>query len=634
MTKTSQLESGSEILVPLNKLKKSPRNVRKVAHTAADIEALAASIGANGLLQNLVVEPETDGDGAETGFYLVTIGEGRRLAQLLRAKRRQIKKTELIRCMLDTDHDAHEVSLAENVIRSAMHPADEYEAFALLHTEKGMAAEDIAARFGVTPAVVRQRLKLGAVSPALITLYRADSMTLEQLMAFTITDDHSRQEAVWNTLGYDTGAYSIRRALTEGQVAASDRRARFVGAEDYIEAGGVVTRDLFDDENGGYFADPDLLDRLVLRKLEGEASSVRQEGWAWVMTVPEFDYRMSSEMRRCYPQQPEVGPEAQAQIDALSAQYDELAVEAERGDGSEDVEARLAELEASMEALKGEPVYAATDIAAGGAFVSLGYDGGVRVERGFIRKADEAPGQREGGDGERMDGSAGREAAVALPDKLVAQLTAYRTLALRKAVAARPDVAFIAVVHALVVPTFYVGSRASCLDLTASSAFLANHTPGIDESALGRAFGNQHTALATGLPEDVQDLWNVLQGFTQEKLMQLLAHCAALTIDCVVRVRGGSSPTLKHADALAQAVSLDMSGHWQPTAANYLGQVTKAVIVEAVREGVSEQAASQLADLKKSAMVEAAERLLADKGWLPVVLQLRQPTNVGVSTAT
>jgi ParB family chromosome partitioning protein len=92
-----------------------------------EIEALAASIAVKGLLQNLVVEPERDADGGETGHYLVTIGEGRRLAQLLRAKRKQIKKNAPIRCMLDTEHDAHEISLAENVIRTNMHLADQFE---------------------------------------------------------------------------------------------------------------------------------------------------------------------------------------------------------------------------------------------------------------------------------------------------------------------------------------------------------------------------------------------------------------------------------------------------------------------------------------------------------------------------
>ncbi len=105
MTDTIQTEavSGIQIFVPLNKLKKHPRNARKVPHGEPAIEALAASIHHKGMIQNLVVEPEMK-DGAATGFYLATAGEGRRQAQLLRAKRKQIKKTEPIRCWLDTEN--------------------------------------------------------------------------------------------------------------------------------------------------------------------------------------------------------------------------------------------------------------------------------------------------------------------------------------------------------------------------------------------------------------------------------------------------------------------------------------------------------------------------------------------------
>jgi hypothetical protein len=113
-----------------------------VTDTKAEIEALAASIKANGLLQNLIIEPEHDKKGRATGYYLVTAGEGRRLAQLLRAKRKEIAKTAPIRCVVDTEHSAEEVSLTGNTVRSDMHPADQYEAFAKLHNEQGLAAED------------------------------------------------------------------------------------------------------------------------------------------------------------------------------------------------------------------------------------------------------------------------------------------------------------------------------------------------------------------------------------------------------------------------------------------------------------------------------------------------------------
>ncbi|MGY4572612.1 ParB-like chromosome segregation protein Spo0J [Bradyrhizobium sp. USDA 3256] len=158
--------SGTEVLIPLNKLKKSANNARKTPHSEAAIEAYAASIAAKGILQNLVVEPELDGEGTATGFYLVTIGEGRRLAQLLRVKRKEIRKTEPIRCIVDTANDPHEISLDENVTRENMHPADQFEAFRKLSDERGFGAEEIAARFGVRPHVVQQRLRLGTVSDA------------------------------------------------------------------------------------------------------------------------------------------------------------------------------------------------------------------------------------------------------------------------------------------------------------------------------------------------------------------------------------------------------------------------------------------------------------------------------------
>jgi len=260
--------SKNIVLVPLNKLKKSPKNVRQVPHTKAEIKAFAASIAAIGMLQYPVVEPETGPKGKPTGNYLVNAGEGCRLAQLLCAKRKEIKADEPITCILDTEHSATEISLAVNAIRSDMHPADQYEAFAKLHGEEGMSAEDIAARFGVTAAVVRQRLTLGAVSPKLRDVYRTGAMKLDQLSAFAIAEDHKRQERVWSELPPGNRSRgSILRALREGQVHSDDRRAVFVGGKAYEQAGGTIIRDLFDAEGGGYFADAELLNCLAREKL-------------------------------------------------------------------------------------------------------------------------------------------------------------------------------------------------------------------------------------------------------------------------------------------------------------------------------------------------------------------------------
>lgn len=196
MTTNGEIVTGTEIEIPLNKLKKSPRNARKVPHSDAAIEALAASIGAKKLLQKPVVEPERDDAGGLTGFWLVTIGEGRRLALRMLAARGQIKKAHLVPCVIDTEFDPQEISLDENVTRSAMHPADQFDAFRDLNERLGWGAEEIGGRFGVSAHVVRQRLRLATVSPRLMGVYREGGLTLDQLMAFAVSEDHERQEQV------------------------------------------------------------------------------------------------------------------------------------------------------------------------------------------------------------------------------------------------------------------------------------------------------------------------------------------------------------------------------------------------------------------------------------------------------
>ncbi len=147
------IDNGATVFIPLNELKKHPKNARKTPHSEAFLEAKAASIAAKGILQNLVVEPERNAEGKPTG-YLVTIGEGRRLAQLLRVKRKEIKKTEPIRLVIDTANDASEINLDENVPREDLHPADQFERFRELADNRGWGAKEIAARFGVSAHVV------------------------------------------------------------------------------------------------------------------------------------------------------------------------------------------------------------------------------------------------------------------------------------------------------------------------------------------------------------------------------------------------------------------------------------------------------------------------------------------------
>jgi ParB family transcriptional regulator, chromosome partitioning protein len=604
------------LFVPLHKLKKSPKNVRKVPHSNAEITALAASIASLGMLQYPVIEPETGPKGKPTGNYLVNAGEGRRLAQLLRVKRKEIKKDEPIPCILDTEHNAVEISLAENSVRTSMHPADEYEAFAELHMQEGMSAEDIAARFGVTAAVVKQRLKLGAVSPALLQLYRGGEMSLDQLTAFAITDDHARQEQVWADLGYNNSRRAILQALTEGHIAADDRRVTFVGIEAYEAAGGAVIHDLFD-EDGGYLADAALLNRLVREKLQRVAEPVLAEGWKWVEVQPEFDYERVSTMASIDAVPKALSDEEQAKLGSLQERLETLSLEAEQDDPSEDTLAEIDRLEAEI-AVLAEEVYAAEDIARAGAFVALGPNGEARIERGYLRPEDERRTPKTRGDG---DGTEDTEAATGLSAALIAELTAHRTAALRNDLTQAPELALIAVAHAMAGETFYRGEGLSCLEITAKAVPLSSFAPGIDDSIAGREIAARHQTWAARLPEEGDALWHFVSSLAMDDLLSLMAHCASLTLDAVQRAGFGGREGLGHAADLAKAMPHDMSRYWQPTVSSYLGRVGKDRILGAVREGAGEDAAREIAGLKKQAMAARAESLLTGKGWLPPLLQ-------------
>src|SRR5690606_29793153 len=143
-------------------------------------------------------------------------------------------------------------------------------------------------------------------------IYREGGLTLDQLMAFAVSEDHARQEQVYEQLSFNRSPSVIRRAMTEAKVPASDRRATFVGAEAYGEAGGTILRDLFTEDGGGWFEDVALLDRLVTEKLEAIAADVQaREGWKWA--VASLDYPHAHGLRRVYPRLVERSDEERAQ---------------------------------------------------------------------------------------------------------------------------------------------------------------------------------------------------------------------------------------------------------------------------------------------------------------------------------
>ena len=155
---------------------------------------------------------------------------------------------------------------------------------------------------------------------------------------------------------------------------------------------------------------------------------------------------------------------------------------------------------------------------------------------------------------------------------------------------------------------------------------MAGSAKGIEDTPAAQALADRHDRWRQRLPEAAEGLWGWLVGQDAAVRHDLLAHCAAYAVDAVERSYGEAiTRRFAHADQLAAAVGLDMTEWWKPTAASYLGRVSKARILEAVSEGVSPEAAENFAKLKKDALVALAEERLAGTGWLPVVLRPPPP---------
>ncbi|WP_298161955.1 ParB/RepB/Spo0J family partition protein [Brevundimonas sp.] len=626
-------QHGAEIIVPLNRLKASPKNARKTPHSPATIEAFAASIKVKGVLQPPVVEIERDGEGAPTGNYLVTIGEGRRQGLRLLAKRKAIKRTHPVRCLVDAENDAHEISLDENITREAMHPADQFEAFQRLALEKGYGPEEIGARFGVSAQVVRQRLRLGAAAPGLMAAYREGALALEQLMAFCVSADQDRQRQVFEQIGPHTPAYAIRRAMTEAKVRVDDRRVRFVGVEAYAEAGGDVLRDLFTEDGGGWLEDVVLLDRLVGEKLAGLADEARErEGWKWAETS--LDYPDVSAFGRVYPVAVERSEADAAEIVALSEEYDGIVSEAGVEGLSPEADARLEEIDKALQAFGPDFAYADEARARAGVVVTLGHDGLARFERGLVRvedvpadppspwqedeAADEGAGNRPGSEVEAAED----EAPSALSDRLLIDLTAHKTMGLRDAVQADVNAALVTVVHALALQVFYPTYGVwTPLQLRLTTTGLERLAPGVDDGPAGRRVRDRCEAWGARLPERPEDLWGVVAALPPSEQLDLMACCAGVGLYAVRDPHDRRPGALAQAETLATAVGLDMAGTWTATAASFFARVSKARVLEAVTEAVNPEEAGRIAGFKKGDMAEAAERLVDGKGWLPSVLR-------------
>ncbi len=599
--------------IPLNKLTAWEGNVRKTQNKSG-IDELAASIKAHGLQQNLVVRKD--------GKKFAVVAGGRRLKALQRlAKAGDIEADHEVPCRITEAADAAEISLAENVVREEMHPGDQFEAFRDL-ADKGMPATDIAARFGKSDSHVLKILKLARVSPKILKAYRAASITLEDVMAFTVTDDHEAQERVLAAIPPWHEARDIRAALTENDIAATDKRIKFVTLKAYEKAGGTIKRDLFsEDDSGVYIADSVLLDTLVTERLEKAAKPVRAEGWKWVQVTPEFAYQQSAEYRRIRAEPVPLTASEQKKLDKLQEEYAQI--NDEWNDCNEEQEAcpRLDELEKLIAEIEDrDGVWTSAQLAMAGAVVSIDHQGKAKIERGLVRPEDmpKKSGKAKNANSSDTSGNEGElEQSTGLSASLVESLTAHKSAALAASLLDAPDKGLAAVVYALVLDVFR-HRHDTALKLSATAQSLQR----VENSAAFQRLESARENWGHRIPGNPADIWQWCLEQDQAVLIDLLTFCAACTVNAVqMKADRPDAPRLVHAGQLAAELHLDMTAWFTPTAENYFNRVSKVQILEALQEARQQPPAPAWANLKKAELAALAARETAGTGWLPLTLR-------------
>ena len=624
--------SGEVTKLPLGSLRLSPDNVRKDKTDEEADAALAANIRTRGIVQNLIVYE------ADEGRYEVTAG-GRRLAAL---QSLDLPDDHPVPCLVVARTDAIAISLAENTQRLAMSVIDELIAWQRLVVEQGRAIGHVAAEFGVSPRTVRQRLKLAAVAPDLLDLFRAGEIDLETMMAFTLSDDHERQRLAWTEASkagsWVNKARVIKTFLTEGKVPGNASLGRFVGIEAYEAEGGEIGRDLFSDPDAPasyWFEQPAILQRLAQDKLDVEAASLRSD-WAWVETAIEMDeYRVF----RTYGREP--GELPALPVD-LAAEADRLQAELEMLEGKDDLspedEQAWHACRERLDAIEAWPeenvVYNDEVRGRAGCILTIGDTGNLRVIKGLVKRDDEVA-RPEHADGEvisdaQRQGSGGVSASSMTPARAAAgdgaaepdqdddsvrmsgvlcqDLGAHRTQCLQAALIGDPDLAqdvLIYVLHASVLSSRGYWDNPS--ELTARPASLSSTLDDLGDTKPARDLAAALRALPSGMDGlSIEAQFDAIRKLGAKEKAALLAASVALSLK-ERSIDQGRLPSLL--DQIGEALGGNpvVSSRWRPTAANFWGRIPMRAALAIGREVLGDAWAERHARDKKAALGQALE---------------------------
>ena len=646
--------------IPLDRLEPSPANVRKTPAGKAAFDELKASIPVHGLLENLVARStEAAEDGGER---FAVIAGARRLAALNELAQEGVIEADYpvpCRIVANGANDS-EISLAENVVRVAMHPADQVEAFGALALT-GATVADIAANFGVSERTVEQRLRLGHVAPELLDAYREDRIDLATLKAFTVTTDRTRQLAVWEQVseqGYRPTDWQIKRMLTEDRIPAGAALARYVGVDTYEAAGGPVLRDLFADEheNGVWLEDPALLMKLALDRLQFAADELATR-WKWAEARLDVDWSDLARFGRVHPTPVQPTDEEKAEIEQLHVRHDEL-VNLDEDEWTDElieeaeaIEPRLAEIQ---DAIKARAVFKPEDIAIAGCIVTVGDDGQLQLVQGLVRPEDmpakdtttgqaagddAAAGTHNGGAGIQVPGTsvpsvsdpampparpdpeaeARKEAGVGIG--LADDLRAIRTTLVKAHLAddfsAAFDLALFQMCRAVFTPGYHDDALDIAVRQTPDRPPLRANDDTFHESSPGEAMLEDRSSLRFDWLEieDGAESFAALRALSPGDKKRLFAACVARSLKGQLAFEANARP---ETEATVARLDIDFAEHVRPGAEVFWSRVRKDRMLAVAKDTLGLEWAHTHRKDKKATLATAMETAFAAGNAVPL----------------
>lgn len=590
--------TAQQKFIPLKDLCKSSENVRVVAANKASNKQLAASILSIGLLQNLVVKKN------ENGKFEVIAG-GRRfdsLTSLLNDGK--IADDYPVPCTI-RDDDTTAISLSEN-LKETMHPTDEFMAYKKMF-DQGRSEKEISNDFGVPTSRVKQLLKLGSLAPEILDASRSGKLSLECLMAFTVSDNHDRQIACLKDLGRrDMSPYAIRQYLLNDTIDDEDGIALFVGLKNYKAEGGGIVADLF--QSKSYWVDVPLVEQLANDKLKAEAAQIEKEGWKWV----EFSTEGHMFFRGLHQVSAEFGKvpaKLKDKIEKLQQKLDAFDEIDEWTDEDHDQHSMLDdEMDTLIEEQEKYREFTDEQKSFAGARVSFDQKGKLIVQRGLVKKGD-MPKRETTNNNQTMvsDEDSGVESGALRSD-----LCVYYRQALQAELLSHEELTQDLLVYA--VANMVLGGEMFDRFLDIRANRIEHVAVGIDDTKASHILAEFESGLNlswTGFDTEGERFTHFRQ-LTKKEKKSIMSFCVA---------RLAMAKPLDD-DGLSQVVAgctgFDMKKYWKPTKLNYFGRIKKDALLD-IGESVDPEFRKLHLNSKKGDLADLLESMDSLSGWMPEI---------------